>query len=332
MSRGQLEKGRGSLGAREEELLKGAVGMYIETGRPVASKAISARIEGRLSPSSIRGTLGQLTKGGFLAQRHPSGGRIPTIKAYRYYIDHLLKPHPIPPGLRRRLEEGLYQAFGQGGEASYIGLSRLLARLTKQAGLVVLKPYALKGELISPRLGQEAWMIMAVVEKNIQNPFAFMVSTPLKGLKRGMELKESLLFSRYPQPIRKPSPLKKEGSAVFWAGLSNLASAPEFGSKEGLRQLLEMTEERERIAEAAFKAFSSRSSRVDVLFSRHDLGLCWSMELSLVVSAYTSEKAGDGLVGVMGPVRMDYARIVPFIAHAAGMIERALPLDMEKWI
>jgi heat-inducible transcriptional repressor len=332
MSNKQLKKDQGSLSDRDEELLEEAVGMYIKTGRPVASKAISTQIEGRLSPSSIRGTLGQLTKRGFLAQHHPSGGRIPTTKAYRYYIDHLLKPHPIPLGLSRRLEEGFYRAFIEQGEASFLGLSKVLASLTKQVGLVVLKSDAFKAELITPQVGSEAWMIMAVIEKKLKNPYTLIVSSLSKELKRGIDLKESLLFSHYSHHIGERHSFKKEEAAVFWAGLGNLASIPEFGSKEGLRRLLEMAEEREKIGEAAFKAFASSRSRVNVLFSRRDLGLCWSMELSLVVSGYTSEKAGDGLLGVMGPIRMDYARIIPFIAHAAGMLERALPLDTKKWI
>jgi heat-inducible transcriptional repressor len=118
--------------------------------------------------------------------------------------------------------------------------------------------------------------------------------------------------------------------AVFCEGIGNLAMAPEFGSTEGLRQLFEMLEERERIGEALIQAIQARKQRVEVLFSRLDLGLRWKTELSYVVSTHASKEAGDVVIGVVGPIRMDYASMVPFVAHVARMLEERTAITLKR--
>lgn len=312
---------RSLLNARDEELLLQLVELHTLMGRPIGSKALSERARGGMSPSSIRNAMVKLKNEGYVSQRHLSGGGIPTVKAYRYYADHLLKPRNPSPSLLHRLENGLSRALsGNEGEGDFLMLSRVMATLSNQAGIVALKPSSRNVELtIAEGMSFEGRALFAFLEHVLKNPFAFLGSMPPKagGLERSRwraSLLLSVMGTSYSQ--RGAGDL-----AVFWEGIGNLAMTPEFDSTEGLRQLLEMLEEREKIGEALIQAIKTRKQRVDVLFSRLDLGLRWKTELSYVVSTHAFKGAGDVVIGVVGPVRMDYANVVPFVAHAAGMLE-----------
>lgn len=321
----------GPLNAKEEVLLRQLVELYTIAGRPIGSKVLSERTGGAgLSPSSIRNAMAKLKREGYVSSRHPSGGRIPTVKAYRYYADHLLKPTKPSPALLRRLENGLSGALcGNENGGGFLMLSRVLATLSNQAGIVALKPPSRKhGLTIAEGLSFEGRAFYGFLEHLLKNPLAFLGSMPLKAV--GLEMnpwKASLLLS-----VTETSRIQGgEGElAVFWEGVGNLAMTPEFSSTEGLRQLFEMLEERERIGEALIQATQARKQRVEVLFSRLDLGLRWKTELSYVVSTHASKEAGDVVIGVVGPIRMDYASVVPFVAHAAGMLEERTAITLKR--
>ncbi|MDY7016856.1 MAG: hypothetical protein SVK44_01340 [Nitrospirota bacterium] len=322
---------RDHLNARDEDLLRQLVELHTTAGRAIGSKVLSERTgEGGLSPSSIRNAMAKLKKEGYVSQRHPSGGRIPTVKAYRYYADHLLQPRKPSPAMLRRLENGLSGAlnWNEGG-GDFLMLSRVLATLSNQAGIVALKPPSRKpGLTIAEGMSFEGRAFYAFLEHMLKNPLAFLGSMPLKAV--GLEMnrwKASLLLS-----VTETSHIQGgEGElAVFWEGIGNLAMTPEFGSTEGLRQLFEMLEERERIGEALIQAIQARKQRVEVLFSRLDLGLRWKTELSYVVSTHASKEAGDVVIGVVGPIRMDYASVVPFVAHVAGMLEERTAITLKR--
>jgi len=208
-------------------------------------------------------------------------------------------------------------------------LSRVLAALSNQAGIVALKPPSRKpGLTIAEGLSFEVRAFYTFLEHVLKNPLAFLGSIPIKSV--GLEMnrwKASLLLS-----VTETSHIQgEEGElAVFWEGIGNLAMAPEFGSTEGLRQLFEMLEEQEKIGKALIQAIQARKRRVEVLFSRLDLGLRWQTELSYVVSTHASKEAGDVVIGVVGPIRMDYASMVPFVAHVAGMLEERTAITLKR--
>ncbi|MGH7562919.1 MAG: heat-inducible transcriptional repressor HrcA, partial [Gemmatimonadota bacterium] len=95
------------LSPREERILAAVIRNFVETAEPTASRTVARKNDMGLSPATIRNTMSDLTQRGYLTQPHPSAGRIPTDKAYRYYVRSLMQIERVSPEEVRRLEESV---------------------------------------------------------------------------------------------------------------------------------------------------------------------------------------------------------------------------------
>src|SRR6184192_1665173 len=125
------------LKSRHEEILNAIVRTYIETGEPVASRALSRRRGNTLSPASIRNVMADLTDAGYLSQPHTSAGRIPTERAFRSYVHSLTaRPMRFAEGERLRLELSEANTVESRVECS----SRMLTQVTLNVGIAAALP------------------------------------------------------------------------------------------------------------------------------------------------------------------------------------------------
>src|SRR6201993_5100134 len=125
-----------TLDIRSRTILKEIIRVHVDTGRPVSSRTIFKCDRFALSPASIRNIMADLTDNGFLVQPHTSAGRIPTDRAYRLYIDELMRHRKIAVDLREQVDSDLASA---GGDVVRLfeATSRLLAQLAGEVGFVV---------------------------------------------------------------------------------------------------------------------------------------------------------------------------------------------------
>src|ERR1700681_1489196 len=138
-----------TLDIRSRTILKEIIRVHVDTGLPVSSRALFKSNRFDLSPASIRNIMADLTDGGFLAQPHTSAGRVPTDRAYRLYIDELMRHRRIAPDVREQVDSDLDLA---GGDVSrlFTAASRLLSQLSGEVGFVVA-PDALHTQVKSLR-------------------------------------------------------------------------------------------------------------------------------------------------------------------------------------
>ena len=116
------------LNEREALVLEAVVRTFVETAAPAASRTVARQFELGVSPATIRNTMSDLTRKGYLSQPHASAGRMPTDKAYRYYVDTLMRPGRLTPEETGRIEA----ALGQSRTAE----ERLLVRAVKALSVV----------------------------------------------------------------------------------------------------------------------------------------------------------------------------------------------------
>src|SRR5512134_2793162 len=139
-----------SLDTRSRAILKEIIRVHVDTGKPVSSRTLFKSQRFELSPASIRNIMADLTDGGFLAQPHTSAGRVPTDRAYRLYIDELMRHRKGPDDFREQGDSDLASA-GADVTRLFQASSRLLSRLSGEVGFVVA-PDAVHTRIQSLRL------------------------------------------------------------------------------------------------------------------------------------------------------------------------------------
>lgn len=338
-----------TLDDREHTVLTTIVGQYIADAAPVGSRAV-ARISGlALSPASIRNTMADLTDSGFLDQPHTSAGRVPTAKAFRYYLDTVLKRPALAESDRRLIEDHLGSA---GLELTDIlrQASRLLSSFSRQVSMVLapakddVRWRHIDFALVSPGL------VMAVLVLDgglVQNrlveaepgltqddlvAFGNYLNHHYTGRTLG-EVRTSLLSEldgarrRLKGMYRRALRLARDAFAAdverdfFFDGASNLPGQPEFADLSNMRELLHLLEERTRLLELLDRTMEG--GRVKVSLGR-ETRLEGCPDYGLIASPFGGGETSRGVVGIIGPLRMDYARVVPLVDYTARMLSQVL--------
>jgi heat-inducible transcriptional repressor len=343
----------GALGERARRILASIVRDHIQAGEPVGSNAIAH--EADCSSATVRAVMADLEALGYLEKPHTSAGRVPTPKGYRYYVDSLLHLKPPLPAERQMIEKRANDAAAR-VDGLFAETSRMLHALTHHAGVVA-----------SPRLQGERLRRIEFVALREGRVLAVLVSRAgrvqnrLLALRRLYTDRELLEAQNYLNELLGELTLeearariatemerdRRELSDLRERALSLGALAVQLDEPsihlDGQETFLEEPRIAQDVAKmrALFKALSERERLLGVLdrtlaaqeltiFIGAESGI-QEPELSIVAAPY--RRAGEivGALGVIGPTRMDYSRVIPlveFTAHAVGL---ALdPLDGEE--
>ncbi len=340
-----------ALSARELAVLKAVVRTHIATGQPVGSGAIAGTPELRLSPATIRKILGQLTDLGYLSQPHTSAGRVPGDRGYRAYVDLLLEH---PPSLGRTQVDEIDRALADAsGELPVLlgASSRQLSQLSRQVG-VVLAPEV-------TRISFDRFEFVPLAPCRV---LAILVGRSGVVYQRTLTLDESIdadeldragrfLTAEHPGrtlPEILASLERRAGEDragvevwlqhgvtlcrravaaeaaeldVFVEGASTLLGTPGWTDLDALRKLLHTLEEKRRLIELLGQLVDGDGVRA-LIGSENpvaELGHC-----TIVASTYGSPGRTLGTVGVVGPVRMQYSRVIPIVGHLAALLTARL--------
>jgi len=334
---------------RELEVLTAIVEDYVSNAQPVGSRTVSKTGRLRLSPASIRNTMSDLTDKGYLEQPHTSAGRVPTAKAFRLYLDHVMQVRPLPLPVKEMMSVSLGQA---GLEIDDIlrHASRLLSMVSKQACLVLaprqsmarwrqidfvlLRPglvmaiLVLQGGMVQKRLITAGTDISAddlvhfgnYLNHHFQNLTVAEVRSRILAEMAAAERELSHLAGR---AVRLAAEAfgGSDQAQVYLEGTFNMLSQPEFSDMGVMREVLSALEDRTRLLEVLDKTISEYRSVV-VLGEEaqvSDLAGC-----GLVSSPYGGQGVPVGAVSVIGPIRMDYAEVVPLVDYTARLITTLL--------
>ncbi len=339
---------RQALTTRERLILQAVIYNYILTAKPVGSRILSRNFNLHLSPATIRNVMSDLEDKGCLYQPHHSAGRIPTDLGYRYYVDFMMEMEELPRQEQLALEEQITQ-LDPDLETLLRTTAHLLGNLTSQLG-VGLAPRVSEGRLqrieIMP-LGRDKVLFIIALKSGIARTITLELGTtiPEKDLKRvaqalnqrlaGLTLREiretiadRLQSSReipmhvariFVESAHRVFPDPETTDTVVVDGARNILKLPEFSESEQFRSIIELIEDKKMIVHVINKHLTQGVNITigDEISDEH-LSSC-----SIVTANY---QVGDlhGTVGIIGPKRMNYARIISLVNFTAGLINKRL--------
>jgi len=335
-----------NLSERAQILLKTLVERYIAEGQPVGSRALSKYSGLDLSPASIRNIMADLEEMGFISSPHTSAGRIPTSRGYRFFVDTLLKIKPLDTLQINQLEGQLHAESTQRLVSS---ASQILSDLTRFAG-VVMTPRRSAGFRHIEFLKLSATRILLILvtpEGDVQNRIIFTDKpySPAELVESANILNQNyagLTFDDIRKRIRNElKQLREDMSRLMTAALDagsqaasesaeefvisgegNLLDVQELSSNmTNLRKLFELFESKTGLLQIL--DISSRAHGVQI-FIGGESGLVPLDECSVVTAPYEVEGQIVGTVGVIGPTRMAYERVIPIVDITAKLLSSAL--------
>ena len=335
---------------RDRKILQAIITDYIQTAQPVGSRIVSKKYKMELSPATIRNVMVDLEEMGFLTQPHTSAGRVPTDKAYRFYVDAILNMRRLNPEEKEHIEKGLMLKEDPDINEVMKRASHLLSLLSKQMGVV-----------LAPRFGSKIFRHIEFIKLRDRRILVILVSQTgevqnklieadeemsqdeldkyskyLTEIMGGLNLaeaklriveemkKEKVLFDKlmYGALQLSQKALEDEGEGdLFIEGKSNIMQSPEFADMEKMRILLQAFEEKTRIVKLLDKALSTHGIQI-FIGAENDLNEM--VNCSIVAAPYSREKYTLGTLGVIGPTRMDYSNIIPIVDYTARLVGKIL--------
>ncbi|KPK20639.1 MAG: HrcA family transcriptional regulator [Betaproteobacteria bacterium SG8_41] len=334
------------LNERAQLLLKTLVERYVAEGQPVGSRALSKFSGLDLSPASIRNIMSDLEEMGFIASPHTSAGRVPTARGYRFFVDTLLTIKPLDRMEVHQLEE---QLDTENRQRLVTSASHLLSELTHFAG-VVRTPRRNSGfrHIEFLRLSESRILLIIVTpEGDVQNrilhtdrPFAPSELTEAANILN--QHYAGLTFTEIRHRIRDElrqltedmtqlmtaaleagSRAETESSEdVVISGESNLLDSQDLSSNmSNLRRLFELFDRKTGLLQLL--DVSSRAQGVQI-FIGGESGVAPLDECSVIAAPYTVDGQVVGTVGVIGPTRMAYERVIPLVDITAKLLTTVL--------
>lgn len=344
------------LDQRSSEMLALLIKTHIATGEPVGSRAISQLSTEGLSSASVRNIMSELEEAGYVEQPHTSAGRIPSDKGYRFFVDHILENTSLSESDETAIQTGMRSQQVSGSSDQVMSrASQLLSQLSENVG-IVLSP-SLSHEIIKHidfvRLGDGRILVITVSRAGIVqdrvvkidedltqdelNTTANYVNAHFTGmslsairaelLKRLSE--EKALYDRLLQNAimicnRELTEPGQGQPDVFVEGASNIISKSDFTDIEKIRELLRVFEEKNRLIKILTECLSNAPQKPITIRIGSENGLPGLNRCTVITSHYGYENQIVGSIGVVGPVRMEYARMIGIVNYVARLLEQSL--------
>jgi heat-inducible transcriptional repressor len=332
---------------REQDILSAVVDLYVKSAEPVGSRVISQRLDLGLSPATIRNTMQDLEERGLLKQPHTSAGRVPTDLGYRFYVDRLLRPEPLTRDesdvIRREMDHdpaAIQEILAQ--------TSKVLSKLTNQLG-VTIAPALDKGILAHIDLVQVAshrvLMIISVksglartllLEMDTAIPTAQLEVTQQVLNERLVGLTLGELRTRAAERLRdakgEPRLIKmfldsseklvhpKELDDLHLGGTVNIMHQPEFQDIGNLSELMSVIENRSHLLEWMSKHEVGDGIVITIGRELQEVDL---QQCAMVTSTYQVGRI-QGTIGVLGPTRMPYSKLVSVVDYTSRLLTEIL--------
>jgi heat-inducible transcriptional repressor len=336
-----------TLSDREIRVLEAVIQVYIETAEPAGSQTIAQRFPLGVSSATIRNTMGDLEEKGFLYHPHTSAGRIPTDRAYRWYVNSLSRLAP-PSTEDQRLLSAELGPSRNALEEILRRAAQVLGVLTRELGVAVapaLDQVVLE-KLDLVQVSTERLLLVFHLKSGAVRTIFVQVSgnLPAESVTRVAQLLNDRLAGLTLFEIRNTLPERlrdaerapddrellnifiEEGEEIFGlpagpeavvlGSAQMLAGQPEFSSSGAIRDLLDLTERRD-LLQQALAARRRTGLTITIGGENSDTRLAG---FTLVTSAYRSGEL-TGVIGVIGPTRMPYDKIIGLVDHTSRLVE-----------
>jgi heat-inducible transcriptional repressor len=339
----------GRLSVRDREILKDVILTYILSAEPVSSRSVSKHGKLGLSAASIRNVMADLEEWGYLMQPHTSAGRVPTASAYHLFIGSMMEARTVPGKERRYIEESLKGGGFDAGELMGTA-SHLLSELSSQVGIVVapvMGETVLKAVDFIPVSGRKVLCVVVsttgfidnkVIETEEEIPREELVRisnylTESFGGHTLRDIRDRLLRlmgeerAQMDRVLARTIELARSGFSVGEAqgvvvdGTSMLLSKPELSDVQRVRRMFEAFADKARLVKILNQCIQGGGVRVLI---GEDSELTSELDFSVVATSYGVDERPLGTLGILGPSRMDYEKIIPLVNFLGETLSRAL--------
>jgi len=330
---------------RREAILRIIVHEYIAGATPVASRDIAYNYKLNVSPATVRNDVAYLEEGGYIMRPHPSAGAIPTDKAYRYYVKIISGDVELPPAEQYQIYE-LFQGARVEFEQWLKLAAALLARFVhnvavvtpvkatrccfKHLDLVALQDFV--GLLILVLYEARVRQRIIFFDKKVTQDNLTMIANKLNSNYTGMASGEISAGEVELSPEERQvtecvvsmiTAEDKQGyGRPYLEGLHLMLSQPEFASTPSALNLLEILEGEDWV-EALFQPGLATRGEIKVIIGEENPDVALQ-DLSLIVSQYGIPDRAGGIVGVIGPKRMDYARVISSVNCFSSLLSKSV--------
>ena len=353
-----------SLDDRKRLILQAIVEDYINSAEPVGSRSISKKPELNLSAATIRNEMGDLEEMGLLAQPHTSAGRVPTTGGYRMYVDSLMERYEMTAAEIEKMRQATsmkkqeLEKIVRDVAAAFSGITGLpvIGMLPASEAGVVKNIKVVKVDdytamlIVSDKSGIIKNRLLKL-NQDISESFADELSQILNQNLAGLTISEINIsnmmeirsaighnFEILTSVIELVHEAVSEidSKQIFVDGLSNILRFPEYSSVDKVKELFDVLENKENLSKLIVEANPTNCTKVLI---GEEMPLDALKNNSLVIAPYRASDRLVGLLGVIGPARMDYSRIISglefFTAQLSGVLTkdfgtRQILLEMGK--
>jgi heat-inducible transcriptional repressor len=334
--------------ARKEKILQAVIHLFIKTGKPVGSSTILEAFRLNLSPASIRNVLADLEKEGFLTHPHTSAGRVPTDRGYRFYVDSIVHIQKLAAEEEMRIRSE-YSRRMKEVEDLMMSTTRILSALSHCTGFV-----------LSPKLDEEklrrielvpidSTHIMGVLvsQNGMVRNHMMMVSEPpsdedLRAASRFLTEKlaglnfhdaQSRLLSElnkfhdhvsqrqdFFQLLSRQLFDEGEKKGLYVEGTSNMLNFPELRDYECMRNFAQLVDEKEELGQVLTRKIGEGGLKIQIGKEAAPS----LKDFSVVSTSYRAKGRPVGILGILGPKRMEYERMIAIVNSVASLVTGAL--------
>ncbi len=334
---------------RAQHFLKALIERYIRDGHPVGSRTLSKDTGLDLSAATVRNVMADLEEMGLVSSPHTSAGRIPTVSGYRLFIDSLLTVKPLAEqeveAMRRQMDNL------EDGSRLIKNASQVLSGVTHLAGVVLLPRHERNGfrqiEFL-PLSGNRVLAILVTSEGEVHNRIINtgrdyspaqleQAANFLNSLFTGQDIQEvrqrlladlksthahmDQIMMRAVEMAQRVVSAAESADDCFIAGQTNLMEFNELANMERLKQLFDAFTEKNEILHLLDRCIEAEGVQI---FVGEESGYQLLDDCSLVTAPYQVDDQVIGVLGVIGPTRMDYQRVIPIVDVTARLLSAAL--------
>jgi heat-inducible transcriptional repressor len=335
---------------REKTILRYIIEDFIQTANPIGSRYISKKTDINLSPATIRNVMSDLEDLNFLTHPHTSGGRVPTDKGYRYFVNELMDSEPLKSGEKAKIKKQLDE-LDLSGDEIYKEISKILGRLTKEISIVSQPDFSKaileKLELLS--LSSNKILVVVSIKSGFVRTLLFDVHSEISRDKlekisrllnerlSGLTLKEikktykdrigelqsenTGIVKVFVDSIDKIFHDESSGMTLYVGGTVEILSQPEFGITQNYKNLIELTDDKDVVIHVLNSIPTDENG---VAISIGEESKDDKMKDYSIISTTYSMGDMTGKIALIGPKRMDYSRLVSWLNFTTDIIKEKL--------
>ena len=339
------------LDERTRNILMAVIHSFIHTGEPVGSRTISKRFDFGLSPATIRNIMSDLEELGFLEQPHTSAGRMPTDQGYRFYVDNLSGLEALSAEESALISQRYVPYHGEVDEVM-TATSRLLSEISRYAGVVLhifsitifkrIEFVKIRGRQVLAIFVMESGMVhnkLIMLDEEMTQEELYQISNYLNQEFSGQPLRtirqhvldrmaeEKAQYDKLAQQAlsvgaKTFGETSEDESDIYLGGTSNIMDQPEFASNlDQMKELFKAFEEKNRLISLLDKCLDEPGVHVIIGSETPFKDI---RECSFVTHTYSYDNRTLGVLGVVGPKRMVYPRIMAIVNHTANIVSKIL--------